>query len=705
LQFVQDNTAGIYVNVAGRRLDVFPAAGSRIELLGFTGPGEFAPVIEAEAMRIIGPGKFPNAAPAPFQLLMTGAEDSQWIELNGVVRSSSTTSNLTSLTLSTGDALVQMTVFDATHPAPSNCVGASIVARGVCRTLFDDHRHLKGIGFCVPDWDQVEIKEEEVADPFQLPLCPVNELFEFHGGGYGLNRSHVRGRTTLRQRDGTFFLQDSSGGILVQPSKTILDTNWVEVVGFPALKDQLPVLQDALLRPMSPPAAPPVSPVWLSPESALDEALNGVLVTLDGRVLAQSHTTMEETVTLQFGQRLIDAIMERSDGKPLPQFLPGSTVRFTGVYVARLDNNRQIQSFQILLRSPADAVVISVPPWWTARHALYVFGGLGGVLLLSLAWVAGLRGQVRRRTAELCAEIEERKRVEAQVEKAHRELIDISRQAGMAEVATSVLHNVGNVLNSVNVSATLLLDNAKKSNVASLSKAIALLNEHSADLGDYLTNDAKGRQVPGYLTRVTEHLTSEQQKIVAELESLRQNIEHIKEIVAMQQSYARISGVAETVQVTDLVEDALRLNEGSLARHDVKLVRDFQEVPPMSVEKHKMLQILVNLIQNAKEALAASSAPDKRLTLQVGRADGGQVRIAVIDNGMGIAQENLTRIFAHGFTTRKGRHGFGLHSGSLAAHEMGGSLKAHSDGPGKGATFTLEFPAPPNESRCATMAA
>jgi C4-dicarboxylate-specific signal transduction histidine kinase len=412
-------------------------------------------------------------------------------------------------------------------------------------------------------------------------------------------------------------------------------------------------------------------------------------------VVAHSYSMSAETVTLQFAQGFTDAIMERSDHEFLPRFEPGSTVRFTGVYMARLDNNQRIQSFQILLRSPSDAVVISVPPWWTARHAMYVFGGLGGVLLLSLAWVAGLREQVRRRTTELRAEIEERKRMEAQVSKTHRELIEVSRQAGMAEVATSVLHNVGNALNSVNVSAALLFDNARKSSVANLGNAVALLNEHSADLGAYLTHDSKGKQVPGYLTRISEQLGKEQQRNIAELKFIQENVEHVKEIVAMQQNYARVSGVAETVKVADLVEDALRMNEEALARHEITLVREYSEVPAMSLEKHKMLQILVNLIQNAKNAVTEGGPREKRLTVQVGRTDGGHARIAVIDNGMGIAPENLTRIFAHGFTTRKDGHGFGLHSGSLAAREMGGSLNAYSDGPGRGATFVLELPVPP----------
>ncbi|MGA2750962.1 MAG: ATP-binding protein [Verrucomicrobiota bacterium] len=692
LQFVQDGTAGIYVSMAVKRFDVFPAAGARIELLGFTGPGEFAPVIEAEELRVVGPGRYPDAAPAPFQLLMTGAEDSQWVELNGVVRSAATTSNRTLVVLSTGDALIQITVLDVARPAPTNLVGASIAARGVCRTLFDDHRHFQAMSFCVPGWDQVQVQEEEVAAPFQLPLRPVNGLFEFHAGGYGLNRAHVRGRIILRQRGGAFFMQDDSGGILVHSDASIPTTDWVEVVGFPALKDQLPVLQDALVRPAAPHPPPPAPPTRLSPDSPLDKALNATVVTLEGRVVAYSSRTTEESVTVQFGQWFIDAIMERSDLQPLPRFLPGSVVRLTGVFVARLDDNRQIRSFQILLRSPADALVISVPPWWTARHALLVFGGLGAVLLLSLAWVAALRQQVRRRTAQLRAEIEERKRMEAQVKKTHRELMEISRHAGMAEVATSVLHNVGNILNSVNVSGSIITQTVKQSKLARLNLAVGLLRDHASTLGDFLTNDPKGRQLPVYFSHLADELALEHKEMLRELHLLGGNIDHIKEIVAMQQNYAKVSNLRESLPLAELIEDALRLDLEDLTRHHIQIQREYETLPPIEVEKHKVLQILVNLVQNAKHSLIESGHPDKRLTLRVGGNDGRLVRIAIIDNGLGIAPENLTRIFAHGFTTRKDGHGFGLHGGALAAREMGGSLTAFSDGPGTGAAFTLDLP-------------
>jgi PAS domain S-box-containing protein len=288
-------------------------------------------------------------------------------------------------------------------------------------------------------------------------------------------------------------------------------------------------------------------------------------------------------------------------------------------------------------------------------------------------------------------DISARKLAEAELEQTHRQLIDTSRQAGMAEVATGVLHNVGNVLNSVNVSTTLVAEQLNKSKLANLAKAVALMNEHEADLGAFITHDPKGKQLPGYLTQLASYLATEQTTLIHEIEQLRKNIEHIKDIVAMQQSYARVSGVTETLKISDLIEDALRMNASALTRHEVEVVRDFEEVPLVTVDKHKVLQVLVNLIRNAKYACDDSGRPDKRMTLRVAN-DGNRFRISISDNGVGIPAENMVRIFNHGFTTRKEGHGFGLHSGALAARELGGSLSVQSDGVGCGASFTLELP-------------
>jgi PAS domain S-box-containing protein len=280
-----------------------------------------------------------------------------------------------------------------------------------------------------------------------------------------------------------------------------------------------------------------------------------------------------------------------------------------------------------------------------------------------------------------------------QLDKLNRQLMDTSRQAGMAEVATGVLHNVGNVLNSVSVSATVVTDRLRRSKVDNLRRATTLLREQNGHLVEFLTNDPKGKLLPEYLGTVADQLAGEQTKLITLMTSVGQHIEHIKEIVAMQQSYAKVSGVYENLPAAGLVEDALRMNAAAFDRHHIDLLQEFDKnLPTVCVDRHKVLQILINLLRNAKYALAARSENDKRIVIRVGMASPDRVRITVGDNGIGIAQDHLTSIFNHGFTTKKDGHGFGLHSGANAAKEMGGTLTARSDGPGKGAEFILELP-------------
>jgi PAS domain S-box-containing protein len=281
-----------------------------------------------------------------------------------------------------------------------------------------------------------------------------------------------------------------------------------------------------------------------------------------------------------------------------------------------------------------------------------------------------------------------------QLDKLNRQLMDTSRQAGMAEVATGVLHNVGNVLNSVSVSATVVADRLRRSKLTNLCRVAGVMREQNGRLAEYLTADPKGKLIPEYIATVANQLAGEQAKLIEKMDSVGQHIEHIKEIVAMQQSYARVSGVYEDLSAAGLVEDALRMNAAAFDRHGIELVREFAEnLPLVLVDRHKVLQILINLLRNAKYAMDAQPGHEKRLRVRVEMAWPDKVRIIIADNGIGIGSDHLTKIFNHGFTTKKDGHGFGLHSGANAAKEMGGQLSARSDGPGKGAEFTLELPA------------
>jgi two-component system, LuxR family, sensor kinase FixL len=289
-------------------------------------------------------------------------------------------------------------------------------------------------------------------------------------------------------------------------------------------------------------------------------------------------------------------------------------------------------------------------------------------------------------------DITERKLAETKLGEMHRSLLDVSRQAGMAEIATGVLHNVGNTLNSVNVSVNLVTERLRTTRSAGLERAVALLQENAHRLSAFFTEDERGLRLPRYLEALSRQLAQERTAVLEEMSRLGESVDHIKSVVSMQQRHARVSGVLEHVAVPSLIDDALRLHAVSFERLGIVLRREYgPQVPAVLVDRHKLLQILVNLLSNARHALLEREGCDRWLTLKVARA-GPRLNISVSDNGVGIAPETLQRLFTQGFTTKHDGHGFGLHISALAAREMGGHLSGASEGRARGATFTLELP-------------
>ncbi|WP_224241253.1 ATP-binding protein [Hyalangium gracile] len=322
----------------------------------------------------------------------------------------------------------------------------------------------------------------------------------------------------------------------------------------------------------------------------------------------------------------------------------------------------------------------------------YELGGTPYTFDISLNPVHGTEGRITGVTV-FARNISARKDAEFRMGEMYRTLVDVSRQAGMAEIATGVLHNVGNTLNSVNVSTTLVLDQLRQSRLPGLARLSELLQERSRELTSFLTQDPQGQVLPAYLSALSEQLQKEHTVLLKEMRSLSDSVDHIKAVVSMQQKYARVAGAVEEVQVPQLIDEALRLHAISFERLGIRIERNYAPVPPLLIDRHRLLQILVNLLSNARDALLSSGVEGKRLVIDIHlSADGQQLVLQLTDNGMGIAAENLPRMFTQGFTTKKTGHGFGLHISALAAMEMQGRLSCTSPGPGKGATFTLEFP-------------
>lgn len=297
--------------------------------------------------------------------------------------------------------------------------------------------------------------------------------------------------------------------------------------------------------------------------------------------------------------------------------------------------------------------------------------------------IVGLMGISRDITNE--------KMVEKELEKTNSELVAASRRAGMAEVATNVIHNVGNVLNSINVSISKSADVAEEIDFGKLEK-IAELIETGLNSPGFTDADGKGRLIPDYLRKLAGLFQSENTLLRDELAATRRHLEHVSNIISRQQQYASNFHVVEKVDLSELLEDAIRMSSTSLTNHRINVVKDYEPGLILEVDKHRVLQIIVNLIRNAKFACIDSGYSYREIKISVQPNDTQGYEIQVQDNGVGIAPENIVKLFNHGFTTRPDGHGFGLHSGANSAKQMNGSLTAHSEGLGRGATFKLSLP-------------
>jgi PAS domain S-box-containing protein len=538
-------------------------------------------------------------------------------------------------------------------------------------------------------------------------LSLVNEHRQFFKSAVGLTGAHASLRETPRSisfsqhvvtRREPFVIQDARTDALMRNSPIVRGMGVIAYLGVPVMAEGSQVIGSLCVNDFKPRA-------WTPEEiRTLQDLAEAVMTEIALRAGSRGQESLLAEVKTQH-KRLNDLVAT----------VPGAVWEAWGAPASSLQRYAFISDYLEKMLGYSTETWLAKPNFWIAilhpnereyfiREAEAIFaGGKGGTMRFRWAhkeghylWIEAIIFVVCDETGTsqgmrgVCLDITSRKEAEADLEITERKLRDASRQAGMAEVATGVLHNVGNVLNSVNVSAVVVTDHIRQSSVSHLDKAVALLRQNEGN-NTFLTSDGNGRKLADFLAQLSTQVQAEHATALDELKQLGKNIDHIKEIVSMQQQYARVAGISEEVSVAELVDDSLRMNAGALLRHDVQIVREFKATPVINVDKHKVMQILVNLIRNAKYACDEANLTGKCLTVSV-EDDVDTVRISVRDNGVGIPPENLRRIFSHGFTTRKDGHGFGLHSGALAAKEMGGSLSVQSEGAGRGATFTLELP-------------
>jgi signal transduction histidine kinase len=303
-----------------------------------------------------------------------------------------------------------------------------------------------------------------------------------------------------------------------------------------------------------------------------------------------------------------------------------------------------------------------------------------------------LEHRVDERTAALVEANLKLKQILEKNRAMQRQIMDASRRAGMADVATTVLHNVGNVLNSVNVSASIVIEAVQRSRVVGLTKAAELIRAHEGDWANFFAKDEKGKKLPAYIATLAAAAAHERAEMMKELSSLQQNIDHIKAVVSRQQAQAKSAiGVIETVSLRELLDDAINLSKAAHEKRGILVLREYASAHAARLDRHKLFEMVMNLLSNAGHAVEGQAGA-RNIAVRVRPRGLDRFCIEVEDTGCGISAEHLDKIFTFGFTTRPGGHGFGLHASACAAAEMGGSLTAHSDGPGRGSRFTIELP-------------
>ena len=492
-RFVQDETAGIYFypQTSGEPTNL--VTGQLVEIEGLTGQGEFAPVVQARRINVLGEGKFPAARPVSFEQLISGREDSQFVEIEGVVRSTrfDEHSKFFSIEIATGGG--QLTAVAAQLPVKDGVAltDSTIKVRGVCYTQFNQRRQLFGIRLLVPRAEDLQVERPAPLDPFATPTQSIGSLLQFAPEGTYGHRVKVVGTLIYRPNDGVLYLEDETEGLYVETQQPgpLLPGDRVEVLGFPAQGEYTPMLRDAVFRVIGP------GPVPVADEVSADEALKGThdcrLIRLGATVVERARRSREEFLVLESGGFIFPAYLERkTHGSDFAYLQNGSKVAVTGVCLIEKGGDWfageawRAKSFRLLLRSAGDIFVLQRPPWWTLARLSVAFGGLSAVVLAAFAWVAVLRRRVGRQTQIIAQKLQ----VEAALKERYVELFENANDMVFT-------HDLSGRITSINKAGERLLQRPREQIVnRPLVELVAA--EQRAEAGEWIEEVVKGAELP-----------------------------------------------------------------------------------------------------------------------------------------------------------------------------------------------------------------
>jgi signal transduction histidine kinase len=417
-RFIQDETAGIYLFDSG--LPVYFAPGEIVEVEGTSSAGEYAPIVVPERITAVGKSALPVPRPVTYERLASGQEDSQFVEIAGIVRSVQfhEPSMHYQIEIATGGGRLSVFARELPVKQPQELLDSTVRVRGVCSTQFNHQRQLFAIRLMVPRPEDLVIEEAAPADPYAIASRPIGSLLQFAPQEAFGHRVKVAGTVIYFRPGRELFLQDGNQGIQVQTTseEPLQLGDYVEALGFVGQGEYTPALQDAIYRKLR--SGPPLEPATLS----IDEALKGMhdcrLIRVSARLLDRGLHGAERRLILQDDDFTFNVHLQSADGHDVFGELQNGS-RLSVVGVCRIDPGEweagedwRARAFRIELRSPSDIVLLAAPPWWTLRKVLWMAGALGFVSLAAIGWVAVLHRQVAERTRELEAEIQERQRAE-----------------------------------------------------------------------------------------------------------------------------------------------------------------------------------------------------------------------------------------------------------------------------------------------------
>ena len=577
-RFIQDDTAGIYLQYSTNTPWLVP--GQIVEVTGRSSPGEYAPIVVPERVRVVGNGELPVPKRVTYEQLASGKEDSQFVEIAGVVRSvqSVEASQYHLIEIATGGGRLSVYVRQLPVLQTGELVDSTVRVRGVCSTRFNHQRQLFAIRLMVPRPEDLVIEVPAPKEPFAIPARPIGSLLQFAPAESSGHREKVAGTVIYYEPGRTIFLQEGEQGVEVQTTarEPLQMGDRIEALGFVIQGEYTPALQDAVFRKTA--AGQPVQPSSVTPDEALKGKHDCRLIQISARLLDRAGHGPERYLILQDRDFIFYAYLRQTNGQDnFAELENGSRVSVTGV--CRIDpgewqagDDWRAKSFRVQLRSMADIVVLQSPPWWTLQKVLWIAGALGFVTLAAFSWVMVLHRQVAERTRQLEAQIQERQRAE--------------RQRVVEQERTRVAQDLHDELGATLTEVSML---------GSLART------------ESLPPEAKDRYLD-QLTRVSRTLVATLDEIVWAVNPKYDSVASLASYYSLfAQRFLNLAGISCRLQVAETFPDAPL---DSRLRHGVFLA--FKEA-------------LNNAVQH-------SGATEVRIAMEV---KDNQLKISVADNGKG----------------------------------------------------------------------